>query len=171
MLMDQINQQAPDLLRPRHHPDEAQPEPRDEENDGHEHDGDQDRPRQEFPVDDRVPVNRLGNEFAQGPGASFPVDGVKAQDDPDERPEEGDKGNEGKQLPGGKKHQEDERRFGDILQFIPQGGPHHVRHDQADDQNQGEEQDEAGAAEMVCQLFPADGPDSGHDWPSLKYFM
>ncbi len=131
-----IDDEAPDLFHSGHHTDQPDSQAGDDEDNGHQYDADDGHPGEEFSVNDRITIDGLGDQFGQGPRNPFPVDGIKAQKDPDEGAEEPDELDKREEFSGrGEEEQKDEGGFGQPLEFLPDRHPHHGGDDHPDHHN------------------------------------
>jgi hypothetical protein len=111
----------------------------------------------------------LGQQLAQGPFVPLPVDRIEAQDQPDQRPEKGHELHQREaDARGGEQHQEHEGRLDLPLQVLGDLQPRHVDHQHAHHGDQGEQDQETAAGEVVGDLFAHDGPQRAHAVLSRK---
>jgi len=86
----EIDGQTSDLLDTRDDADGNEAHAGQQENHSEQGDADGQDAGEELAVDDGVAVDGLGDQLAQGPVLSLPIDGVESHDDPEERSEECD---------------------------------------------------------------------------------
>ena len=93
--IDQEHKQPDQFFPARSDPGADQARRSDQDSHRENHNNDNRIASQEFPVDDSVPVDRLGDQAIQGSAVPFVIDGVEAQGKSHERPQQPDKGYEG----------------------------------------------------------------------------
>src|SRR5262249_6947566 len=154
---DGENEHTPELFGVRRKADQHDAEADDKQENRSPERAHRREPGEKFTVDQTVAIDRLGQNAAQSAARGFDADGNGAEHDADERAERREEAGQRQQAAAlrseqKKKHVLRRRALRVLADRLPRGvyGPH------AGQDDDGEQDHETAAAEMVRQLFPKD---------------